>query len=124
MLPALIHETQSAFVPGRQILDNGLLALEIFHFLKNKKSGSIGHYTLKLDMSKAYDRVEWTFPRKIMEKMHFSPHIIDVIMSCVSYVSYSILTNGTPGEVFSPSRGLHQGGPTFPVPFSSLYRTF
>lgn len=59
ILPTIIHESQSAFVPGRQILDNALLALEIFHAMKNKKKGSRGVFALKLDMSKAYDRVEW-----------------------------------------------------------------
>ena len=106
ILPNIIHESQSTFVPDRQILDNALLALEIFHAMKNRKKGSKGIFALKLDMSKAYDRVEWLFLEKIMEKMRFPPRMINLIMSCVSSISYSILTNGTPGDFFSPSRGL------------------
>ena len=89
-LPSLIHETQSAFVPGRQILDNGLLALENFHFMKNKKSGSKGFYALKLDMSKAYDRVESLFLEKIMEKMCFPPRLIKAVFG----IEFSSSKNG------------------------------
>ncbi|KAK9951418.1 hypothetical protein M0R45_006860 [Rubus argutus] len=58
ILPKIISPFQSAFVPGRQIQDNILIAHEAFHYLKLKKSSKIFELALKLDMSKAYDRVE------------------------------------------------------------------
>ena len=58
VLPHVIHETQSAFVPGRQILDNALLALEIFHSMKLRKKSKRGFFALKLDMAKAFDRID------------------------------------------------------------------
>ena len=58
VLNACICQSQSAFVPGRQILVNVSIAHECNHFLKNKRSGRDGYMAIKLDMSKAYDRVE------------------------------------------------------------------
>ncbi|XP_075655168.1 uncharacterized protein LOC142625382 [Castanea sativa] len=71
ILPSIISETQTAFVHGRLITDNVLVAFETMHHISNKKSGKVGEMALKLDMSKAYDRVEWGCLEKIMEKPGF-----------------------------------------------------
>ena len=57
---------------------------------------------LKLDMSKAYDRVEWNFLDKMMEKLRFDRKCIDLINSCISIVSFSILLNGAPHGLIHP----------------------
>ena len=59
ILPLIISDTQSAFVHGRLITDNILVAFETMHHISQKRLGKIGEMALKLDMSKAYNRVEW-----------------------------------------------------------------
>jgi len=52
-----ISDNQSAFVPDRSILDNAMVAIEILHFMKTKTQGNDKFVALKLDISKAYDRI-------------------------------------------------------------------
>ncbi|XP_019166703.1 PREDICTED: uncharacterized protein LOC109162456 [Ipomoea nil] len=82
----IISESQSAFISGRLITDNILVASEVGHYLNRKQCGVVGWSVLKLDMAKAYDRMEWPFLR----------------------VSYSFLVNGTRSDAIMPTRGLRQ----------------
>ncbi|KAA3470849.1 reverse transcriptase [Gossypium australe] len=80
VLEKCIDKAQSAFVPGRLISDNVLVAYKILHTLKRKKLGKERLMAVKLDMSKAYDRVEWAFLEEMMRKMGFEPRWIRLIM--------------------------------------------
>ena len=71
ILPQIISENHSVFLSGRLITDNVLVAFELMHYLEHKKEGKEGFVAIKLDMSKAYDRVEWGFIKQVIEKMGF-----------------------------------------------------
>lgn len=62
--------------------------------------------SLILDMSKAYDRVEWGFLEKVLVTLGFKPNLIKVNMNCVNLASFSIFINEIPKGYIKPSRGL------------------
>ncbi|XP_048593215.1 uncharacterized protein LOC106393995 [Brassica napus] len=102
VLPGLISETQSAFVAGRQISDNVMIAQEMFHALRTKPSGRNKRMAMKTDMSKAYDRMEWSFIEAVLRKMGFSETWIGWVMRCITSVKYKVLMNGEPRGNISP----------------------
>ncbi|KAB2606222.1 hypothetical protein D8674_005939 [Pyrus ussuriensis x Pyrus communis] len=114
MLPNLISPMQNAFVGGRQIHDNIGIAHEVFHFLKLRKTRCNYELALKLDMHKAYDRVQWDFLNVVMEKLGFCPRWCRLIIRCISSVNFAMLLNGKPGNKSSPSQGLRQRDPLSP----------
>lgn len=83
-------------MPSRLITNNALIAFKIFHYLQQLRKSKKDFYALNVDMSKAYDRVKWLLLKKIMEKLGFPAYFIDIIMNCVTSISYSMSINGNP----------------------------
>jgi hypothetical protein len=93
------------------------VAFELMHGLSTKQKGKLSYMALKLDMSKAYDRVEWVFLERVMARVGFESHWIRLMMTCVRTTSYSVLLNGEPTGYIRSTRGIRQGDPLSPYLF-------
>ena len=116
LLDNLVSPYQTAFVPGSREVDNVIIDQELIHSL-HKKKGRKGQFMLKLDLKKAYDRLEWSFIYEVLLFFNFPIALVNLILDCVSSSSISILFNGGQMEVFKPSRGIRQGDPLSPYIF-------
>ncbi|KAL9232399.1 hypothetical protein vseg_007514 [Gypsophila vaccaria] len=110
----LVSDFQNAFVKGRNIGDNIMIAQEILQSINKHKRGKEARMALKFDMIKAYDRINWNFLKATLISMGFPAHWQSLIMECVTTVSYEVLLNGSPMKSLKPKCGLRQGDPPSP----------
>lgn len=101
----LVSSNQSSFVADRQITDNIVIYQEILHTIRTER-GSTGCMVLKIDLEKAYDRLDWRFIWSTLKEIGLNNNYIRNIMSCVETARMSILWDGRNLERFKPERGV------------------
>jgi hypothetical protein len=106
LLQLLISETQCAFLPGSLISDNALIAFECFHHIQKNKKADDNYCAYKLDLTKAYDRVDWGYLEGILLKFGFHKLWVKQVMACFTFVTFKVRVNGDLTEEFKPEKGL------------------
>ncbi|XP_074277626.1 uncharacterized protein LOC141601261 [Silene latifolia] len=111
----IISDSQSAFIKGRDIVENILICQDLVK-LYNRKACS-PRVIMKLDLQKAYDSIEWSFVHDMLHALNFPVHFVNLITECITSPSYTLSLNGDSFGYFKGARGLRQGDPLSPLLF-------
>ncbi|XP_059064981.1 uncharacterized protein LOC131067114 [Cryptomeria japonica] len=114
ILMKIIPPEQHGFTSGREIMDSIIMVAKTIHSMHTSKfKGMI----IKLDVTKAYDRVTWSFLIEVLRKFGFDKRWLKCIEHCISSVNFSIIVNGSVSSFFQATNGLRQGDPLLPFLF-------
>ncbi|VFQ98285.1 unnamed protein product [Cuscuta campestris] len=115
LIPKMVSKEQSAYQKGKGIDDQVLMASEMLHNIDKQCEG--GKVIIKLDMAKAFDKIEWSFLGGVLDKFGFNPKVQDLLLENLVSTHVSILINGCPTGFFKMKRGVKQGDPLSPLLF-------
>ncbi|KAL0444647.1 UNVERIFIED_CONTAM: LINE-1 retrotransposable element O protein [Sesamum latifolium] len=122
VLHRLIDYSQNAFVPGSSKADNVLLAQELLSGYNQARL--LQRCTIKIDIQKAYDSVNWDFLLETLKIFKFPLQFISWVEQCVTTAAFSIALNGQRHGFFNGSRGIRQGDPISPYLFVLVMEMF
>ncbi|KAG7541208.1 Reverse transcriptase zinc-binding domain [Arabidopsis thaliana x Arabidopsis arenosa] len=115
LLQICISSNHAAFLKGRSLGENVLLASELIK--DYHKSNSPKSCMIKVDIRKAFDTVCWDFILKILEAQNFPPLFLAWVKECISSPRFSISINGELAGFFPGKKGIRQGDPISPYLF-------
>jgi hypothetical protein len=113
----VISPTQTAFMPGRHILEGVVVLHETIHELHRKKLDGV---LFKIDFKKTYDKVKWPFLQQVLRMKGFDPKWCEWIKQYVQDGSVDIRVNDDIGHYFQTRKGLRQGDPLSPILFNII----
>jgi len=111
----IIRPTQTAFLPGRNIMEGAVIIHETVHELYSKKQDGI---IFKIDFEKAYDKVKWSFLQQTLRMKGFSQKWCSWVKQFTQGGNVNIKVNDQLGSYFQTKKGLRQGDPMSPILFN------
>jgi len=108
VLPKLIDKKHSAFLEGRCLVEEVLVANNTVEEIKRKKHRCI---IMKINFEKSYNSIRWRFVVYLMKRLRFNGKWIGWLKGCLESSTILVLVNGNPSTKFKPTKDLRQGDP-------------
>ena len=112
VLPSVVHPDQTCGVPGRFSSENVCALKDIISQVNQTNSAAA---IISLDQEKAFDRVDWSFMLRVLDRMNFGVSFRSWVKLLYTDIFSTILVNNYVSELFPVTRGVRQGCPLSPL---------